>query len=129
MVDLILNLAKKRLKRRLLAALFLVFFVGELGSHMAICVNHANFDHASISSSKDGHDDPCKYLVLCGNGTRRDQQVPNFTHDLAQQNISLGPVSDFCPLGEVREQPRLGFPETSRLFRPTSPPFHPPELS
>lgn len=129
MRELILILAEKETKRRLLAALFLVFFIGELGSHVAVCVNHPSADQQSISANEDGHDDPCKYLILCGNGTRKDQQAPNFSHDSAQYNALLERLSDFHPQVDLRERPPTRFGPTQGLFQPTSPPFLPPELS
>lgn len=127
-VRIILTLAEKDLKKSLLAALFLILFVGELGCHVAICVNHSSGDRQSIVSNRDGHDDPCKYLVLCSDGTRKDQQVPGFSHDITPYNALFDRLPDFQLLIDVRKKPRAQFPETSRIFQPTSPPFHPPEL-
>lgn len=128
MRNLVLNLMKKETKRRLLAALFLIFFVGELGSHVAICVSHSSADQTSISANENGHDDPCKYLVLCGDGTRKNQ-LPNFSHDPTPYNGLLDRPSDFRPQIVVGKKPRIKFAATSRLYQPPSPPFHPPELS
>ncbi len=127
--NLILTLAKKENKRRLLAALFLVFFLAEMGSHIVICAEHSSIDEQSVSLSESNHDDPCKTLVLCGESSRRDKQVPKLGHDAAQHNALFDASSGLLPQIDIHKDPLIPSSTGHRLFRPPSPPFHPPQTS
>ncbi len=116
-------------RRRLLAALFLFVFFAEFGSHTLICSNQSSNEKSSFSINERGHDDPCKTLVLCSDGQRKDRQLPSFGHDAAQHNAlfdqSAFPQPDTFDLVEVA----IPFSTDDGLFRPPDPPFHPPRLS
>ncbi len=129
MRNLILTLAKKENKRRLLAALFLVFFLAEIGSHIVICAEHSSIDKQSISFSESNHDDPCKTLVLCGESSRRDKQVPKLGHDFSQHNALFDASSGMLSPTDIHKDPPIPFSTGHGLFRPPSPPFHPPQTS
>lgn len=124
-----LTFITKENKRRLLAAFFLLFFVGELGSHMVFCINHMSADDLSVFSHDDSHDDPCKTLAVCSDGTRKDQQAPNLAHDITFHNALFDHLSSLIPQTGVPKDAAIPFTTGHSLFRPPSPPFHPPELS
>jgi hypothetical protein len=127
--NLALTLVTKEKIRRLLAMLFLIVFVAELGSHAVICANHSSIGEQSISPSERGHDDPCKSLIICSDSKRKDQQVPNFGHDVTPHNGLLDARSGpFSQIG-VDKDPLIPFSTAHCLFRPPSLPFHPPEIS
>lgn len=124
-----LTLANKENKRRLLAALFLVFFLAEMGSHVVICANHPSLDEQSISSYEGNHDDPCKTLVLCGDSGRRDKQVPKMAHDASQHNALFDASSRLLPELDIHRDPRIPFSTGLGVSRPPDPLFHPPQTS
>lgn len=123
------TLSKKDIQRRLLAALFMLVFLAEAGSHGMICSSNSSADELSVSSSQDGHDDPCKSLILCSDSKRKDQQLPGFSHDSMQHNAIFDRRQDLDTQFGVDNEPRIPFATGHTLFRPPSPPFHPPELS
>ncbi len=129
MRDLVLTLVKKENKRRLLAALFLFFFLAEMGSHVVICANDPSMDEQSMSSYEGNHDDPCKSLVLCGDSGRRDKEVPKLGHDASQHNALFDASSRQLTQIDIHKDPQIPFTTGHRLFRPPSPPFHPPQTS
>ncbi len=127
--NLALTLVTKENRRRLLAALFLIVFVAELGSHAVIWANHSSISEQSISPGERGQDDPCKSLIICSDSKRKDQQVPNFGHDITHHNALLDARSGlFTQIGFDKDS-RIPFTTAHCLFRPPSPPFHPPEIS
>ena len=107
----------------------MIVFLAELGSHVVICANHSSIDEQSISSNDGGHDDPCKTLVLCSDSNRKDKQMPNLGHDATQHNALFDGRSSLSPQIGVDKSPKIPFTTAHSLFRPPSPPFHPPELS
>jgi len=122
-------LVKKETRRSLLAALFLIVFLAETGSHGLICSGPKSADGASVSSTDGGHDDPCKTLIVCSDSKRKDQQLPVFGHDSMQHNAMFDRGTDLDDRFDMLSEPRIPFAAAHALFRPPSPPFHPPELS
>lgn len=127
--NMALTLVAKEKRRRLLATLFLIVFVAELGSHAVICANYSSIGEQSISPGDRGHDDPCKSLIICSDSNRKDQHVPNLGHDITHHNGLLDARSGpFSQIG-VDKDSQIPFSTAHCLFRPPSPPFHPPEIS
>jgi hypothetical protein len=126
--NLLITLVKKENKRRLLAALFLICFLAELGSHAVIFASHVPIDERSISSNEQGHDDLCKYLVLCSD-SRRDKQAPAFGHDPSQHNLLLDVSSQLVPRIGALDDPLIPFPTAALASRPPDPHFRPPQTS
>ncbi len=122
-------LVKKETRRSLLAALFLVVFFAEIGSHGLICSSHTPADGASVSATDGGHDDLCKTLIVCSDSKRKDQQLPVFSHDSIQHNAMFDRGTDLDNQFDMRIEPRIPITAAHTLFRPPSPPFHPPKLS
>ena len=125
----ILKLVEKENKTRILAAFFLIVFLAEFGSHAVICADHSSSGEQAIYSHESGHDDPCKTLVLCSDSNRKDKQMPNLGHDATQHNALFDGRSSVFPQIGVQKGPKIPFTTAHSLFRPPSPPFHPPELS
>lgn len=129
MQSLLLTLATKENRRRLLAAVFMIVFLAELGSHGVICTNLSSVDEqTTVSATDKGHEDPCDTLILCRDDNRKDRQTPNLSHDAAQHNALFDRFSDL-DLPGFQKDPPIPLTTTTGLFRPPSPPFHPPELS
>lgn len=129
MRTLISTLVTKETRRSLLAALFLLVFLAEAGSHGLICASHRSVNEYSVSSTDGGHDDPCKTLIVCSDSRRKDQQLPTFSHDSMQHNAMFDRWSDLDSRFDMRSEVPIPFATAHALFRPPSPPFHPPELS
>ena len=123
------TLRKKQTRRSLLAALFLIVFLAEAGSHAMICSNHSSSSETFVSSSDSGHDDPCKSLVLCSDNKRNERQLPGFSHDSMQHNAMFDRGADLDDQFDLLGDTRIPFATGYTLFRPPTPPFHPPELS
>ena len=123
------KLVKKETRRSLLAALFLIVFLAEAGSHGLICSSQRSTNELSVSSTGGGHDDPCKTLIVCSDSKRKDQQLPTFSHDSMQHNAMFDRGSDLQNQFDMRSEARIPFGAAHTLFRPPSPPFHPPEIS
>ncbi|MBK6750995.1 MAG: hypothetical protein KA956_08185 [Pyrinomonadaceae bacterium] len=123
------TLVKKETRRSLLAALFLIVFLAEAGSHALICSNHSSSNEIFAASSDGRQDDPCDTHVHCRENQRNERQLPGFSHDSMQHNALFdGPV-DLITETVIQRDPRIPYGSASDLFRPPSPPFHPPELS
>ena len=116
-------------RRRLLAAFFLFVFFAEFGSHTLICSNQSSFEQRSVSVNERGHDDPCKTLVLCRDGQRKDRQLPGFGHDAAQHNALFDRSAYLLADSIILSDVIIPFSTEDGLFRPPDPPFHPPQLS
>lgn len=114
--------------RRFVAAGFLVFLLAEFGSHAMIHAYPHSIDERSMSATERGHDDLCRTLILCSDSRRRDQQMPNLSQDLTHTAL-LDLISDLCPQISVSLSPPIPIGTGEAIFRPISPPFHPPELS
>ena len=126
---LTMTLVKKEKGRSLLAALFLFVFLADAGSHAVICSNHTSKNEVFVSSSDSGHDDPCKAHMHCPDSQRNERQLPGFAHDSMQHNALFdGPVN-LIPQIVAQSDSNIPYALTSDLFRPKSPPFHPPEIS
>ena len=116
----------KETKRRLLAALFLICFFAEVGSHVVICAAHSPGVERSFSSSDRGHDDPCRSLVLCSDSRRGGKQGPTLGHDASQHNPLFDVRCSFLPPVEWREKTTMNF-SARFLRRARRPHFHPPQ--
>lgn len=125
----ILILVKKENRRRLLAAAFLFVFLAEMSSHVIICSDRSLNNESFVSANEAGHDDLCKTMVLCSDGRRKDQQMPNLGHDASQHNALFYRGADFLAQLEFQKDAQSPFSTAHCIFRPPSPPFHPPELS
>jgi len=123
------TLAKKDKRRRILATLFLVVFLAEAGSHGFICSGQISSEGQSINASESGHDDPCQSLVLCSDNKQKDQQLPGFSHDSMQHNAMFDRPWELLNQTGIEQEARIPYSTAHALFRPPSPPFHPPELS
>lgn len=113
----------------MLATLFLVVFLAEAGSHGLICSGQTSAEGLSISATESGHDDPCQSLVLCSDSKKKDQQLPGFSHDSMQHNAMFDRHWEMPDQIGVEKDARISYSTAHALFRPPSPPFHPPELS
>jgi len=120
--------ARKNL-RCVFAALFVVVLLGEWGSHSVTYANSASADGQAVSANEGGHEDPCKTLVRCTDGRRQNHEVPTPGHDLSQHNAFLDQFGNSRRMDSVYQDPRIARAKINELFRPVSPPFHPPEIS
>jgi|CXWL01.1.fsa_nt_gi hypothetical protein len=123
------TLVRKENLRRLFAAVFLLFMLVEWGSHMAMHSYATSAHRSSVSSHEDGQEDPCRTLILCSDSKRERQQLPNPVHQMAQHNALLELLASIRPLTFTLGDPPIPFGRAEAVFRPMSPPFHPPELS
>lgn len=112
-----------------MAAVFLFVFFAEFGSHTLICSNRSSDEMSSVSANEKGHEDPCKTLVLCSDGSRKDRQLPAFGHDAAQHNALFDRSAYLLADSVVTRDVTIPFSTEDGLFRPPDPPFHPPRLS
>jgi hypothetical protein len=115
---------------RVIAMAFLVLLFVEWGSH-GLAFSHAyspDGQAQAIGSDERGHEDPCKTMVHGTDGTRQEKPVPTSGHDIKQANIFFALSTSAGGL-ELEKDPRTSRSKVSGLFRPVSPPFHPPELS
>mgnify|MGYP006898379443 CR=1 FL=1 len=122
------TLVKKETRRSLLAALFLIVFLAEAGSHAMIGSNHPSSNEAFLSASDKEHHDPCTPHVHCPD-TRNERQLPGFAHDSTQHNALFDHSVDLGNETIIQRDPPIPYGSAGDLFRPPSPPFHPPELS
>ena len=115
---------------RLIAMVFLVLLLVEWGSHgLAFSHSYSLEGQAqAIGFDEQGHEDPCKTMVHGTDGTRPEKPVPNLGHDVTQANAFFAISAIELRIG-LRKDPRLSHAQVNGLFRPVSPPFHPPELS
>jgi len=122
------KIIKKDHLRAVLAALFLIFLMAEWGSHAVICSNnYESADEQTVSATDYDHEDPCQTMVLCSDGKSRDQQTKTLGHDASQHNGLLDALRNLHPLVASFREPSMTFSWADRLFRPPSPPFHPPK--
>jgi hypothetical protein len=115
--------------RRLFAAAFVFVLLAEWGSHSVSYTHAASTEGQAVYANEGSQEDPCKTLVRCTDGRRQDQKVPNPGHDLSQHNAFLERLSNLKRLNALQLDPLIDRARVSSLFRPPSPPFHPPELS
>ena len=108
---------------------FLVLLFVEWGSH-GLAFSHAYSPDGLVSAvgaDEQGHEDPCKTMVHGTDGSRQERPVPNFGHDLRQATAFF--YIPVAALNDLQPDPRSVRSKVSVLFRPVSPPYHPPELS
>lgn len=123
------QISRQRPWQRVIAMAFLLFLLVEWGSHaMTHAFSPAVLNHTSISADEGCHEDPCQSLILCGDSRRERQQMPNPGHQIAQPNELAGLIADVL-LIDLRESPPIPFGTSHTIFRPSSPPLPPPELS
>ncbi|MGH9946737.1 MAG: hypothetical protein ACRD6X_06035 [Pyrinomonadaceae bacterium] len=115
--------------RRVFALAFLFFLLAEWGSHGVIFAHASSSEGQAFSAKETGHEDPCKTLIQCTDGKRQNQQVPNLGHDASQHNAFFDRLSNLMLRKSLYKEPQLTRERVSGLFRPVSPPFHPPEIS
>ncbi len=124
------HIIKKSHVRAVLAAFFLIFLLGEWGGHSVICIGLESHDEQqSVSATDYGHEDPCQTMASCTDGKRQDQQTKTLGHDATQHNGLLDALRNLRPLTSSEREPAMTFSWADRLFRPPSPPFHPPKLT
>jgi hypothetical protein len=118
--------------RLVFAALFLFVLLAEWGSH-SMHYASASFadaaDEQSISTDQSGHEDPCQTLAVCSEGSRKDRQTQNLSHDFSQHNGLIDLMSDISTRMDAHNDPPFLYGRDDALFRPPSSPFHPPKLS
>lgn len=114
--------------RRVLAVAFLALLLVEWGSHNLAFAHAYSDDGAAVQSQDNGHEDPCKTLIQCSDGTRPDQSAPKFAHLLQYGAFGDGlfPVRRWI---DLHKDPRLRRRPLHPLVRPSDPLFHPPEIS
>ena len=122
------TLVKKETRRSLLAALFLIVFLAEAGSHAMICSNHTSSNQAFVSTSEAEHHDPCAPHVHCRDNENK-RQLPGFAHDSMQHNALFDSPITLVTEAIIQRDPPIPYGSASDLFRPQTPPFHPPKLS
>ena len=122
-----LTLATKNDLRSFFAGLFLVFLLAEWGSHGVIYAHSSFADGQAIASADREHEDPCHTLIICGDPGRKDNS--NLWHDATPHSALFDDLSQMKRLDGFAKDPHLQFTTVNRLFRPPSPPFHPPEIS
>jgi hypothetical protein len=127
-LDLYLRSSRKENLRRIFAVLFLFFLLAEWGSHGAMNASHSSVETQSISADQGHDDDPCHSFVLCSDGKRKDQQTQGFSHDVSHNAVFDRLSGWSAPIGVWRVT-LIPFATAHTILRPTSPPFHPPELS
>ena len=115
--------------RRLMAVAFLAFLLVEWGSHN-LAFAHSSTDDGRVASSHEStHEDLCKTLIRCSDGTRQEQRAPNFGHELLRYGSFLDNLQTLQRSPAPQKDPRLRRPSIRGLSRPEDPPFHPPKLS
>lgn len=124
---------EKKHLRLVFAALFLFVLLAEWSSHG---MHYASSSSAaglagqqSVFTEEDGHDDPCKTLVVCSEGSRKDHKPANPTHNLSQHNGLIDHLSQIRTKIDVHGDPLIPFENAHALFRAPNPPFHPPRIS
>lgn len=122
------TLAKKETRRSLLAALFLIVFLAEAGSHAMICSNHTSSDRGFFSTSDAEHHDPCTPHVHCRDN-QNERQLPGFSHDSMQHNALFDRPVDLVTETFIQRDPPIPYGSANVLFRPKGVPFQPPKLS
>jgi hypothetical protein len=107
----------------------LFVLLAEWGSHSVICSGEAfhDADEQSIAATDAGHEDPCQTLVLCSDGKRHDQQTTHFSHDASQHNALFDRMSGLTSSQVTFPDVQIPRAAADGLFRPKSPPFHPPK--
>lgn len=120
------SLTRKHL-RLVLAGLFLFVLLAEFGSHVVAHVNSPHSDGRSISAHDGGHDDPCRYLMLCCDNGRSDARMPTSGHQVLPATV-LDTLAISLEI-EADRDPRVPFDSGAARFRPPNLPFHPPKLS
>lgn len=119
---------KKESRSSLLAVLFLMVFLADTASHAMICSNHTSDRAAFVSSTDAGRDDPCRAHIHCPENHRNERQLPGFVHDSMQHNALFDEPVHLIAQNIIGRDPQIPFGTANDLFRPPSPPFHPPEL-
>lgn len=124
---------EKKYLRLVFAALFLFVLLAEWGSHSIHYASAAPAagvaDDQSLFADENAHDDPCKTLVVCGEGSRKDHKPANLTHNASQHNGVLDHLSQIRTKIDVCDNPLIPFENAHALFRPPNLPFHPPRIS
>lgn len=107
--------------------MFLFVLLAEFGTHV---LAHANAPHNReqlISTLDTGHDEPCKHIIPCCDNDHSNQQLPSAGHQLMHSNLLE--VAQFELKIEFNIDPPIPFRKADALFRESTPPFHPPQLS
>jgi hypothetical protein len=123
-----LHLISRKNLRGLFAAGFLVFLLAEWGTHGVIYANASSVEGPAIYSNNDGgHEDPCKTLICCSDTRRHEQEAPS-GFDATPHNALFDRSAELQGLGYANKDPLALYSAVNSLWRPISPPFHPPEL-
>jgi hypothetical protein len=112
--------------RRLLAAVFVLFFLAEFGSHAVICSGEHSGGGPAISSADRGHEDPCTTLIQCGYD-QNNRQAPKLGHDAAQHNALFDRLFELSAANLLLQERPIATHQGVPLFCPKDPPFHPPK--
>lgn len=86
-------------------------------------------DEQSVVANETAHDDPCKTLVICSEGSRKDHKPANLTHNSSQHNGLIDHLSQIRTKIDVHDNPVIPFESAHVIFRPPNLPFHPPRVS
>ncbi|MBP9664171.1 MAG: hypothetical protein KBD94_06080 [Pyrinomonadaceae bacterium] len=122
------NKRGQTLRRRFVAAAFLLFLLAEWGSHTAVHINNSTVRAAAVSAAEDHREDPCRSLVLCSDSRRRDRQTLNVAHDLMPPVTLAGASAEIALLSATDRQVQP-FHTADGLTRPPDPHFRPPQLA
>ena len=82
-----------------------------------------------MHSQQDDDEDPCKTIMRCSDGPRREQTTPRFGHDSIQYEPFVNQLAMTRRSADQYADPRLRRARIEALFRPPDPLFHPPQLS
>lgn len=111
--------------------LFLLVLFVEWGSH-GLAFSHAYSAEGqaqAVAFGESDHEDPCKTMIHGPSGTNQERPVPTAGHDITQTNSFFDSSLGSRQLYAAADPTRSRGSKVSELFRPVSPPFHPPELS
>lgn len=112
------------------AIAFLLFLMIEWGSHnLAFAHSSSDGGSGSMQSQQDRDEDPCKNMMRCSDGPRREQTSQRVAHDTIQYEQFFNDLLTTRRLVDLFSDPRLRRSRLEALFRPPDPPFHPPQLS
>jgi hypothetical protein len=115
--------------RRIIAVGFLVFLLAEWGSHGLAFAHSASSETEAVHAQHGAHEDLCKTIIRCPEGSRQELPPPSAGHDVVQQNLFPGRFERSSKQIGLSKDPRHHRSRLSPLYRAVSPPFHPPELS
>ena len=109
--------------------LFLVLLLAEWGSHGVVAESSPTLAEHVAQYDGGDHDDPCRTLILCGDSSRHDQQMPTLGHDVARDNKLLEWLPDLQHGVLAHNDPLPTFDLDAYISRRISPLSQPPETT